>query len=81
MVYRFLVQMRIDVDGNITKGTTDYVAKTEEEAMSEAMLAWHTAHSSARAKQDTEIFTTVILDEKGLPVVASETYEKPKQEG
>lgn len=66
----FLVQIRIDKNGTVSKGTSDFAE------MKDAMIQFHIAMSSAMQKEEVQKFTCVILNENGL-VQKSEVYEVP----
>lgn len=66
----FLVQIRIDKNGTVSKGTSDF------EDMKSALIQFHIAMSSAMQKDEVQKFTCVILNENGL-VQKVETYEVP----
>lgn len=68
----FLLQIKIEKDGTITKGTSDFPT------MKEAMIAFHVALSSAMQKEEVQKFTALIVNENGLQQKL-EVYEAPTE--
>lgn len=64
----FLVQIKINKDGSIEKGTSVF------DTMKETVKQFHIAVSSAMGKDEVKKFTCVILNENGI-VQKSEVYE------
>lgn len=64
----FLVQIKLNKNGTIDKGTSAF------DTMKEALIQFHVAMSSAMNKEDVKKFTCVILNENGI-VQKSEVYE------
>lgn len=56
----FLVQIKINNDGTVDKGTSSF------DSMNEALIQFHTAMASAMTKAEVKKFTCVILNDNGL---------------
>lgn len=68
----FLVQIKINKNGSVDKGTSSY------DSMNEALVQFHTAMASAMVKTDVQKFTCVILNENGLTQKV-EVFEVPSE--
>lgn len=66
----FLVQIKINKNGSVDKGTSSY------DTLNDAIIQLHTSMASAMSKEDTKKCTCVILDENGI-TMKSEFYEVP----